>query len=99
MGWSSGSPRGREQLRAPTAEHEPPRADLIQCYDEYVMGYSKTRGYLGGAAPAALSSTVPQHVLLLDGKMAGNWKHALKPGSAELGSSRCARSAPRSGAP
>jgi hypothetical protein len=66
------------------AENERPRADLIQCYDEYVMGYSKTRGYLGGSAPAALSRTVPQHVLLLDGKMAGNWKHVLKPGPAEL---------------
>jgi hypothetical protein len=78
------SPAAGTDGGTPTAGNELPRADLIQCYDEYVMGYSKTRGYLGGSAPAALSSAVPQHVLLLDGKMAGNWKHVLRPGSAEL---------------
>lgn len=78
------SPAAGDGRGAHTAANAEPRADLIQCYDEYVMGYTKTRGYLGGSAPAALSSAVPQHVLLLDGKMAGNWKHVLKPELAEL---------------
>jgi hypothetical protein len=52
-----------------------PRADLIQCYDEYVMGYTQTRHYLDGMAPAPASATVPSHVVLLDGRMVGNWKH------------------------
>ena len=59
-----------------------PRVDLIQCYDEYVMGYTPTRGYLGGAAPAPANAKVPSHVVLLDGRMIGNWQHALKPGTA-----------------
>ena len=69
---------------AAAADDGHPRADLIQCYDEYVMGYTKTRGYLGGNAPAALGGEVPIHVLLLDGRMAGNWRHVLRPESAEL---------------
>lgn len=59
-----------------------PRVDLIQCYDEYVMGYTPTRNYLGGPAPAPANAKVPSHVVLLDGRMIGNWQHALKPGAA-----------------
>jgi hypothetical protein len=59
-----------------------PRVDLIQCYDEYVMGYTPTRGYLGGAAPGPANAKVPSHVVLMDGRMIGNWQHALKPGTA-----------------
>jgi hypothetical protein len=59
-----------------------PRVDLIQCYDEYVMGYTPTRGYLGGAAPGPANAKVPSHVVLLDGRMVGNWQHALTPGTA-----------------
>jgi hypothetical protein len=55
---------------------------LIQCYDEYVMGYTPTRHYLGGTAPASVASRHPSHVVLLDGRMIGNWQHALKPESA-----------------
>jgi hypothetical protein len=61
-----------------------PRIDLIQCYDEYVMGYSATRHYLGGSAPAFPVSGAPMHVVLLDGRMAGSWRHTLFPGRCEL---------------
>jgi Winged helix DNA-binding domain len=63
---------------------EAPRIDLIQCYDEYVMGYSATRHYFGGSAPAFPLAGMPMHVVLLDGRMAGAWRHALLPGRCEL---------------
>ncbi len=61
-----------------------PRIDLIQCYDEYVMGYSATRHYLGGSAPAFPEDGAPLHVVLLDGRMVGSWRHTLLPGRCEL---------------
>jgi hypothetical protein len=61
-----------------------PRIDLIQCYDEYVMGYSATRHYLGGSAPAFPADGAPMHVVLLDGRLAGSWRHTLFPGRCEL---------------
>ncbi len=70
------------RLAPPGAAPPAPRIDLIQCYDEYVMGYTPTRHYLGGQAPAAVASKQPSHVVLLDGRMIGNWQHTLKPESA-----------------
>jgi hypothetical protein len=61
-----------------------PRIDLIQCYDEYVMGYSVTRHYMGGGAPAFPFRGEPMHVVLLDGRQAGSWRHTLFPGRCEL---------------
>ncbi|QHK22084.1 winged helix DNA-binding domain-containing protein [Pseudarthrobacter psychrotolerans] len=61
-----------------------PRLDLIQCYDEYVMGYSATRHYLGGSAPAFPVAGAPMHVVLLDGRMAGSWRHTMSAGRCEL---------------
>jgi hypothetical protein len=63
---------------------EGPRIDLIQCYDEYVMGYFATRHYLGGGAPAFPFEGEPMHVVLLDGRMAGSWRHTLRPDRCEL---------------
>ncbi|WP_346010078.1 winged helix DNA-binding domain-containing protein [Arthrobacter sp. Alg241-R88] len=61
-----------------------PRVDLVQCYDEYIMGYSATRHYMGGGAPAFPFEGQPMHVVLLDGRMAGSWRHTLLPGRCEL---------------
>jgi hypothetical protein len=61
-----------------------PRIDLIQCYDEYVMGYSSTRHYLGGSAPVIPVAGAPMHVVLLDGRMAGSWRHTMSAGRCEL---------------
>lgn len=59
-----------------------PRIDLVQCYDEYIMGYSVSRGYLGGTAPAFPVNDAPIHVVLLDGRMAGAWRHSfVRPGT------------------
>ncbi|WP_307077015.1 winged helix DNA-binding domain-containing protein [Arthrobacter pascens] len=61
-----------------------PRIDLVQCYDEYIMGYSATRHYMGGRAPAFPAADAPIHVVLLDGRMIGSWRHTLLPGRCEV---------------
>lgn len=53
------------------------RIDLVQCYDEYIMGYSVSRHYFGGTAPAFPFNDAPMHVVLLSGYMAGSWRHRL----------------------
>lgn len=67
-----------------TAAGSPPRIDLIQCYDEYVMGYSVSRHYLGGEAPLAPVAGEPIHLVLRDGRLAGVWRHRLAGGRCEL---------------
>ncbi|HYH76857.1 MAG TPA: winged helix DNA-binding domain-containing protein, partial [Arthrobacter sp.] len=79
---------GTEAGSAPLPDRASPpaglRIDLIQCYDEYVMGYSASRHYLGGAAPALPADGALMHVVLLDGRMVGSWRHSLLPGRCEL---------------
>lgn len=64
------------------AEAPPGRVDLIQCYDEYVMGYLATRFHLGGTAPTPgrAQNVVPSHLVLLNGQLRGHWKHELATG-------------------
>ena len=62
----------------------PGRLDLIQCYDEYVMGYSKTRHFLGGPAPLLPGAGEPLHQVLRNGRLAGVWRHTLARGRCEL---------------
>ena len=53
-----------------------PRADLLQAYDEYVMGYSESRGYF--APPGYQAPTQPTrlaHHLFIDGLLRGSWGH------------------------
>jgi hypothetical protein len=54
-----------------------PQIDLVQCYDEYIMGYSVSRHYFGGTAPAYPFGDTPMHVVLCDGMLAGAWRHSL----------------------
>ncbi|MFJ6536573.1 winged helix DNA-binding domain-containing protein [Paenarthrobacter sp. NPDC091711] len=67
-----------------TEDPELPRIDLIQCYDEYVMGYSQSRHFLGGTAPYFPEDNGPMHVVLLDGRLAGWWRHGFSGGACEL---------------
>jgi hypothetical protein len=64
--------------------NRPGRLDLIQCYDEYVMGYSKTRHFLGGPAPLLPVAGEPLHLVLRDGRLAGVWRHNIVRGRCEL---------------
>ncbi|VXB76334.1 conserved hypothetical protein [Arthrobacter sp. 9V] len=70
----------------PLAVKDPalPRVDLIQCYDEYVMGYSQSRHFLGGVAPYFPEDNGPMHVVLLDGRLAGWWRHGFSGGACQL---------------
>ena len=75
-----------------------PRIDLVQCYDEYIMGYSVSRHYFGGTAPVFPFNDAPMHVVLLDGRMAGSWRHRLvrpgRPGRGANSTSACPRRSP-----
>jgi hypothetical protein len=75
---------GKLSANPPTEEPAPPRIDLIQCYDEYVMGYSQSRYYLGGTAPFFPEDNGPMHVVLVDGRLAGWWRHGFSGGVCEL---------------
>ncbi|AFR28311.1 winged helix DNA-binding domain-containing protein [Arthrobacter sp. Rue61a] len=70
----------------PSAMEDPglPRLDLIQCYDEYVMGYSQSRHFLGGTAPYFPEDNGPMHVVLLNGRLAGWWRHSFSGMTCEL---------------
>ena len=61
-----------------------PRIDLIQCYDESIISYAKTRDVLQTAhatfaVPGYLDGF--RHVLLIDGRLLGHWRpHPDDPG-------------------
>jgi hypothetical protein len=55
-----------------------PKVDLVQCYDEIIISYTRTRDVLQTASarfavPGHLDGF--QHVLLLDGRLLGHWRH------------------------
>jgi hypothetical protein len=78
---------GRTYWSTPGTDPVPetsPRIDLVQAYDEYVMSYSESRDVLLGR------TTVPQqpaylHTILVDGRIAGHWKHTVKAGKVKAG--------------
>ncbi|MCG2620437.1 winged helix DNA-binding domain-containing protein [Arthrobacter sp. I2-34] len=77
-------------LAVPDGSHAPrlPRVDLLQCYDEMVMGYTPTRGYLfnrrEGAGLRLGNANLSLHPLLIDGFQAGLWRHVLGPEAATV---------------
>ena len=73
-----------EAPACPAAGSALPRVDLIQCFDEYVMGYSQSRRYLGGTAPYLPEDNGPMHVVLVDGRLAGWWRHSFAGGTCGL---------------
>lgn len=50
-----------------------PVVDLLQAYDEYIMGYAAPRTYLLPADRDAVPAEFPLHALMVDGVMAGRW--------------------------
>ena len=50
-----------------------PVVDLLQAYDEYIMGYAVPRTYLLPADRDTKQVEFPLHALLVDGVMAGRW--------------------------
>lgn len=56
-----------------------PRVDLVQAYDEYVMSYFASKRLMQPAAYAGAAAFGPvQHTVLVDGVMAGQWRHVLR---------------------
>lgn len=54
---------------------------LLQAYDEYVMGYSESRSVLHASGVTELprrSNVTFNHVIILDGQLAGHWKRILR---------------------
>ncbi len=70
----------------PVDEIDSPRVDLVQAYDEVVMSYSESRGLLsGGAAYSPVDAASPYlHTILVDGTLAGHWRHRLGRGEAVI---------------
>ena len=50
-----------------------PAVDLLQAYDEYIMGYAAPRAYLLPPGLDAVHAEFPLHALMIDGVMAGRW--------------------------
>lgn len=65
---------------SPAPERPPrPRVDLLQGYDELIMSYSESRGAIvrDGHSLPVLNGTTYLHALLIDGVLAGHWRHQL----------------------
>jgi hypothetical protein len=58
---------------APQPGSDGPVVDLLQAYDEYIMGYAAPRAYLLPADRDAVHAEFPLHALMVDGVMAGRW--------------------------
>lgn len=71
------SVRGRPEPHAPS----PPRARLLQPYDEYIMGYLDSRHVIDVAARGASlhpDAVIPNNVVLIDTQLAGHWKRTTR---------------------
>ena len=58
---------------APQPGSDEPVIDLLQAYDEYIMGYAAPRAYLLPTDRDAVHAEFPLHALMVDGVMAGRW--------------------------
>jgi hypothetical protein len=69
----AGEPRRTPALRSPLVR-------LVQGYDEYIMGYTETKHVIAppGRAWSATDRPVANLVVLLDGRVAGYWRRAIK---------------------
>ncbi len=72
---------GRHGLLAAEApqkvEAVTPTVQLLQAYDEYIMGYSESRSVLDVSGVTELpcrSNVAFNHVIILDSQLAGHWK-------------------------
>lgn len=57
--------------------------DLLQAYDEYVMGYAAPREYLlPPRHPGATTAEFPLHAMVVDGVLCGRWAPTVSPRTA-----------------
>ena len=76
---------GESAAAAPAGAEHPagrpvPAVRLVQGYDEFVMGYSETKGLLArpGSSWVAATPPVGRLVILLDGRVGGFWRRTLE---------------------
>jgi hypothetical protein len=50
-----------------------PRVDLLQAYDEYIMGYAAPRSFLLPTGVDRVHAESALHAFMIDGVMAGRW--------------------------
>ena len=77
--WYAGSPH-KDEIKSPTVH-------LLQAYDEYIMGYSESRHVLDIARVTELpgqSGATFNHVVILDGQLAGHWKRTMRKDSLKI---------------
>ncbi len=55
------------------ADGETGTVDLLQAYDEYIMGYAAPRAYLLPDGVDGFHAEFPLHALMIDGVMCGRW--------------------------
>ena len=66
-------------MPAPASGAAPGIVDLLQAYDEYIMGYAAPRAYLQSPVRATpVLPEFPMHALMIDGVMAGRWAPAVQ---------------------
>ena len=58
-----------------------PRAQLLQGYDEYIMGYNETKDVFGYGSTGYIRAGLPPmtHALVIDGRVAGHWRRTQTP--------------------
>lgn len=61
-----------------------PVVDLVQGYDECIMSYSETKGYLVEPDLGERGEPKYMHAVLVDGRVVGHWKHTLSARSATI---------------
>lgn len=70
--------QGRPAASAALADPPEGRVDLLQAYDEYVMGYAAPRAYLlPPRHPGAVTAEFPLHAMVADGVLCGRWAPAV----------------------
>jgi hypothetical protein len=78
---------GRTYWSAPAAgavRPSSPAVTLLQDYDEYVVGYFDSRDVIMHPDGPAAALAARLRALLVDGRVVGHWKHAVKDGRAEV---------------
>ncbi|HKE98096.1 MAG TPA: winged helix DNA-binding domain-containing protein [Actinomycetes bacterium] len=81
--WSAGPGSGPE----PGAREPAGAVHLLQGFDEYVVGYQESRYVLdlsGSARAISGERPVFNHVVVLDGQVAGHWRRTLKSGGVAI---------------
>ncbi|MDQ2661714.1 MAG: winged helix DNA-binding domain-containing protein [Actinomycetota bacterium] len=73
LGSVEGATQRRDAEMMDAAAARGPVVDLLQAYDEYIMGYAAPRAYLLPAGLDGVHAEFPLHALMVDGVMAGRW--------------------------